>query len=298
LHILVPEGASGYLAEQMQELIRDASLAPMEAARKVYIITQAERMTVTFANAFLKTLEEPPASVVFVLISRSLDAVLPTIRSRCQAVLFGSLPESHAIQLLVSELAVDVQRATLALSISAGSIQEAKAFLLSESRHAARRELMIVLRNLQQLDSLDILAAVRDLLMANKIPLDELRIAQERELATARDSLSKSALASLEQSQKREITAAERAGLRFNLQMIRSWLRDLLAILTGQPTTIVNYDEAEAIQLLAKSTDLASLLRCLEATNEAWENLDYNVSVQLIFEYLLFTLRDELGERS
>ncbi len=78
--------ASVYKVELVRRLQADLALRPVEAARKVLILADAERMTPQAANAFLKTLEEPPPFVVLVLTAQDEEALLPTIRSRCQVL--------------------------------------------------------------------------------------------------------------------------------------------------------------------------------------------------------------------
>jgi DNA polymerase-3 subunit delta' len=70
-------------AEQIRELIRELSLRPAEAAHKVAVIVAADRMHPSAANAFLKTLEEPPAGTVLMLLSTEPQHLLETILSRC-----------------------------------------------------------------------------------------------------------------------------------------------------------------------------------------------------------------------
>ena len=60
VHLLEPEGTAGYLADQIREVIHDVSLAPIEGPYKVYILDAADLFNDASANAFLKTLEEPP----------------------------------------------------------------------------------------------------------------------------------------------------------------------------------------------------------------------------------------------
>lgn len=69
--------------EPMRELMRDVQLKPLMGRRKVAVICGADRMNVHAANAFLKTLEEPPPGSVFLLLSQDFDSVMDTIRSRC-----------------------------------------------------------------------------------------------------------------------------------------------------------------------------------------------------------------------
>jgi hypothetical protein len=72
--------------EQIRGVIEQAPGRPYESARRVWVIDSADAgcLHAESANAFLKTLEEPPAHVSFVLVAASASAVLPTIRSRCQ----------------------------------------------------------------------------------------------------------------------------------------------------------------------------------------------------------------------
>lgn len=87
VRVVTPQGASTYLVEQVRdELVPDMWLAPADGHAKVYIIECAETLGDSAANAFLKTLEEPPASVRIVLLTDDYDAVLPTIVSRCQVI--------------------------------------------------------------------------------------------------------------------------------------------------------------------------------------------------------------------
>jgi DNA polymerase III subunit delta' len=83
------ERSMGILTEQVVMLQQKASLAPRDGGKKVFIISQAERLHPSAANKLLKLLEEPPAHVVFILVTSRPESVLPTIRSRCQTILFS-----------------------------------------------------------------------------------------------------------------------------------------------------------------------------------------------------------------
>jgi len=75
-------------------LCYDFSLCPLPDGRKVGIVNDADALNDEAANALLKTLEEPPEGAVLILIAANMDALLPTIRSRCQPVRFGPLSEN------------------------------------------------------------------------------------------------------------------------------------------------------------------------------------------------------------
>ncbi len=68
---------------QIRAMTADAVLAPNEAARKVYIVAQADRMNDQAQNALLKALEDPPGHACFILCAAGTDGLLPTVRSRC-----------------------------------------------------------------------------------------------------------------------------------------------------------------------------------------------------------------------
>lgn len=71
------------LVDQIRRVTADAAIAPNEAACKVYIIRQADKLNTAAQNALLKALEEPPGHACFILCAAAADALLPTVRSRC-----------------------------------------------------------------------------------------------------------------------------------------------------------------------------------------------------------------------
>ena len=83
------ERSMGILTEQIIALQHKAMFMPNEGSKKIFIISQAERLHPSAANKLLKLLEEPPAHVLFILISSRPETLLPTIRSRCQVVQFS-----------------------------------------------------------------------------------------------------------------------------------------------------------------------------------------------------------------
>ena len=86
---------------QVRRLERVASLAPPYAQRRVFVVDSAGELQTEAAHALLKTLEEPPATVLIVLLAADPEALLPTIRSRCQEIVLRPLP--------VAELAPELE---------------------------------------------------------------------------------------------------------------------------------------------------------------------------------------------
>ncbi|HEY8132949.1 MAG TPA: AAA family ATPase, partial [Thermoanaerobaculia bacterium] len=88
--------------EQIREILSGASLRPYEGRNKVFIIDPADALSPGGSNSLLKTLEEPTRDTTFILLTRSPDLLLPTIRSRSQAIYVGG--DVHRDEKLASEI--------------------------------------------------------------------------------------------------------------------------------------------------------------------------------------------------
>lgn len=95
LRIIEPEGATSIGVDQAREVVTRASLLPVEASRTVFLFPEAGTMTEPAANALLKTLEEPAASAVFLLVAESEDDFPSTVASRCRSVHLGRVTEAE-----------------------------------------------------------------------------------------------------------------------------------------------------------------------------------------------------------
>ena len=123
-----PTGNSIKIA-QIRELQSDIIIKP-HSNYKIYIINNAQKMTVESQNALLKTLEEPPEYAIIILITNNKESLLPTIKSRCEIIKF--LPISiMELKKYLMDKGIDEKRALLLANFSRGSIE--KALELSES---------------------------------------------------------------------------------------------------------------------------------------------------------------------
>ena len=112
--------------EHAQEIIDEAFSSPVEGARKAIIVFEAERLNETAANRLLKTLEEPPATALIVLVTSGADQLLATIRSRCQRVDFAHLSAS-TIKVVLTDAGVAPDRAELVARLAGGRLDRARA---------------------------------------------------------------------------------------------------------------------------------------------------------------------------
>lgn len=106
---------------------REVSLKPLEARWKVFIIEPAEKITLDAANCLLKTLEEPPAWTLIVLLAKNRENLPATVVSRTQLIPFAPLPEGEVAGYLRAKLSMDAGRAAAIAKRARGSISEALA---------------------------------------------------------------------------------------------------------------------------------------------------------------------------
>ncbi|MBE3557485.1 MAG: DNA polymerase III subunit gamma/tau [Firmicutes bacterium] len=100
LDVIEMDAASNRRIDEMREIIDQVKYAPSQTRFKVYIIDEVHMLTNDAANALLKTLEEPPAHVLFILATTDPDKLLPTIRSRCQRYDFRRIATPQLVQRL------------------------------------------------------------------------------------------------------------------------------------------------------------------------------------------------------
>lgn len=291
VHLLTPGSPSGYLVDQIRGVVDDLAMAPIRARRKVYILDEAEQLTSATANALLKSLEEPPEGVMFVLLASTREAVLPTVLSRCQVVPFRPVAPQEALDALVRELGVSAALCRRALGCCA-SPSQARDFLNSEARQAARRAALDCLDRICSADALDLLKLAKAAVLAAKEPLADLKEAQQAVLDENSQLLSGSALRELEERQKRELSARERSGIMEQFEAQRSLLRDALAQAVGAGDEPVCDDYAPAASRLASRLGPDRLPAALAAVARAQAQVRRNVSPQLAMEAMLFEIKE------
>ena len=146
-------------ARRSAGLCHDIGLRPYGGRRKIAILDDADALATEGANALLKTLEEPPADSVLILISVSLQKQLPTIRSRSQIVRFQPLSPPELAQLILSQGLCDSPERALEIALqSDGGLTMART--LADEQLAAFREGLLERLAKSQLDFIDLAKAV------------------------------------------------------------------------------------------------------------------------------------------
>jgi DNA polymerase-3 subunit delta' len=236
--------------EATRELVRESFLRPYEGRAKVFVLPAAEWLNDESANTLLKTLEEPPASTYLVLLTTSREAVLPTIRSRCQAIAFHPLPRADLARVLVERHGIPPAEADLRARLGAGNIALAAAIDLPEAR------------------------AERDLALALLAPLAKGVLGPgeaERITATAE-------------------AVAKKEGVvdSFLLGTLRSVARDaLLLAASGRQDLLFHVDAADALARLAQDLGTTGAAALLADLDEAETDLRTSANKKLLTEAVL-----------
>lgn len=124
--------------DQIRELTAELALSSRQGGWKTALIHPADAMNVNAANSLLKTLEEPPARSLLILVTSRPSSLLPTIRSRCQQIAVGLPPLGEAMSWLEQQ---SVKDARIALAQGGGA--PLRALEISESGFVARRQELI-----------------------------------------------------------------------------------------------------------------------------------------------------------
>lgn len=131
------------------------NLSLNEALKRVYIIEDADKMNVKAANAFLKTLEEPPADTVLILTTTKPQAILPTILSRCQKLQFMPLSSATIYEQLVSKFSIEDNTAKVAAKVANGNLEKAIELCLKDETRKNAKTLLSLAKTKNDIEFLD-----------------------------------------------------------------------------------------------------------------------------------------------
>ncbi len=260
-------------------LVQDAHLRPALGRNKVYVIDPADRMTPEAGNALLKLLEEPPVHVVLILVTSEPSALLPTVLSRCQEVVF-QLAGATEIERHLLALEVDPPVAASLAGLSGGRIAWAI--------RAARRPEMLQVRA----ELLGICAAMSERGLADSLRLAEDVRSQAAELARGRVDRETEAYAPEadddSQAGPRVGDRLLREELPWCLDVMVSWYRDLLAI--GQQGPLLNPDYEQALRERQRPDLAARAERAVESILETKHAIQRNANIDSALESLILGL--------
>lgn len=139
----------------------DVVIKPYSSKWKIYIINEAEKMTVQAQNALLKTLEEPPAYAVILLLTSNPEALLPTIQSRCVVLNMKPVSDDIVKNYLMKELHIPDYKADVCTAFARGNLGKAKALAASEEFDNIKTEAVSLLKYIRDMEITDIVSAIK-----------------------------------------------------------------------------------------------------------------------------------------
>jgi DNA polymerase-3 subunit delta' len=252
-------------------MLRDLHFEPMAGPRRVFIINGAEglgRGGADAGNSILKTLEEPPSYVHFILTATSTAGLMPTIVSRCQTVHFGLLSADDIEQALMRDFHVEKAPAHFLAVYCEGRLGRAVSLVKSPSLLAAREDLLDWARDLVSapvIKSFKLGEELRKIAPKLKAAEDDAAVDSEEKERGAREPLGRS------------------------LDLLAAYYRDMLSVrLLGDKTaTLVNIDRRVEIAGAAAHYSPKILEEAIALTVRLRQAIERNANAQLALEVLL-----------
>lgn len=147
--------------EIRSQFVNDVDLKPYSYERKVYIIEDAQLMNVQAQNAMLKTIEEPPAYTVALLLTTNVDSMLQTVLSRCITLNMQPLKKEAVKKYLMEKDNVTDYQAEIAVSFAGGNLGKAKSLVSSAEFSEMLEEVIQVLKYIKDMQAYEMVAAVK-----------------------------------------------------------------------------------------------------------------------------------------
>lgn len=143
------------------QINQDMGIKPYQGPYKVYLINEGEKMTVQAQNALLKTLEEPPEYGVILILTSSVEALLPTILSRCVVLNMRPVQDEQVKKYLMETLQVPDYKAEVCTAFARGNIGRAKLLASSEEFEKVREEAVTLLKYINEMEISEIVTAIK-----------------------------------------------------------------------------------------------------------------------------------------
>jgi DNA polymerase-3 subunit delta' len=289
--------------DEVRDLIMTASRSPSGGRWRVIVIEDADRMAERTTNVLLKTIEEPPPHTVWVLCAPSVQDVLPTIRSRCRAVVLRVPPPQAVADLLVRRDGADPAVALSAARAAQSHVGLAKRLARDAGARERRTAVLSIARRIRGVG--DAVLAAGELVEVAKA--EAVSATQERDAVEKAELMRglgvadgetlpprlRSQLKQLEDDQKRRATRHQRDVLDRAMVDLLSLYRDVLVVQLGAEVDLVNAELAETVRLLAADSTPEQTVRRMDSIGVARTRLDGNVAPLLALEAMTIALRPQ-----
>ena len=137
------------------------AIKPYSSPRKIYIMNEGEKMTVQAQNALLKTLEEPPEYAVILILTTNVNALLPTILSRCVVLNMKPVRDELIKKFLMETVQIPDYKSDLCVAFARGNVGKAKLLASSEEFDNIKEEAVTLLKYINDMEIGEIVAAIK-----------------------------------------------------------------------------------------------------------------------------------------
>lgn len=261
VRVVTHEKPTSVRVEEIEDqLVDDAYLTAYASDRKIYIVPDAQMMTAEAQNKLLKTLEEPPSYVTILLLSTGLQALLPTIRSRCLPFTLRPVEHDTLVRFLREKAGASEYRANLAAGFARGNPGLALSLARDARFETRTRGAIQLMEHLQDTGLHEIEERIEDILSE----------AEEEQIA--REEL---------------------------FDIVRDLIRDILVYkATERKEHLILRDRWEYIRDVAAHTAYDKLIETDRALNRARSRIRANVNAQLSTDLFLLSARENLSRSS
>ena len=253
--VIRPDENGAILIDEIRQAVGQAMYRPFEGRRRVIIIDEADCLVPQAQNALLKTLEEPPNSTQFVIVTARPDTLFPTVRSRCQRLSFGQLRTSDVSEVLTRDHGYDENAAHEAAESGGGSV--GRALLLASGELTGAHEAAVRL--------LEVIASARD---------PKKRLDGAKELLVGKSAQSRRG-------------ADQRQELERRLRALASVLRDVTLVTSGaNEAECANIDLRDRLESTMRTFTPARGLEAFGVVDEALRAVERNAGLRLVADWV------------
>lgn len=298
VEVVVPDGTF-IRVDQIREINHDVALRPFESRARVYLLFEAEAMNAEAANAFLRTLEEPPSFVHFILVTSWPDRLLPTVVSRCQRVPFRRIPAGVLADHLRDRYGLTELEATAYARVARGNLDYARTLAGSEAAREQRARLLGWARALPGAGPLETLTMLDEVLAMVTKRADQVEIGlQERRreaLEWAGDPRTRKRVEKLfDDRVRRERRRVTTDGLWEVMLAFSGWYRDLASAAVGATDAVLNHDYLYELEAESFPGRVDAYLAAVQAVRRTGMRFRYNVDSRIAFEDMFLSIKEAL----
>ncbi len=251
-------------------LVDKVNNRPTHSQRKVFVISEAERLNNSSQNCLLKALEEPPAYCSIILLCSRLEKLLPTTKSRSQILRFGPIDEEQIVEQL-QQAGIAIKQARYFARLSQGSLgtacQWAKLEQADGNLYETKKELI---------------NSLADYNIPDALSLAEMSLNKSKKLAGVWTEVDKSI-------SKKDIN---RRAAKTIVHIIISGLYDAMNANVTPKKETINFDQKEKIKKLAEKYDTETAAEKISDCYKVLHWIESSVNEKLIFEHLLLNLAE------